>query len=156
MQKTDTDSSRSTVTSTGNPDEVALLPLLDIDAANKAILYILDKWKNQTMTAGEREGWVEVLTLMRKGELARALAARTDDKSYRPLPYAVLEIVNNQRAADSRIWREARDRKEQEQRRAELHAPVTTGAHAAAEAVFTQFSHIMSSRRNQPKETTCP
>ena len=149
MQKTDTDSSRSTVTSTGNPDEVALLPLLDIDAANKAILFILDKWKNQTMTAGEREGWVEVLTLMRKGELTRALAARTDDKSYRPLPYAILEIVNQHRATDARIWREARDRKAQEQRRAEMSAPISTGAHAEAEKVFSAWEHIMPSRRNR-------
>ena len=143
MQKTDTDSSRSTVTTTGNPDQVALLPLLDNDAATKAVGFILATWPNAApMTASQREAWMDVLTLLHPGELKRALAARTDDKSHRPEPYATLEVVNNLRAQDARIAREYRERQEQDQRRADATAPLTPTAVSAAQEVFDRFRDL--------------
>ena len=139
----DTDSSRSTVTTRENPDQVALLPLLDIDAATKAVGFILATWPNAApMTAAQREAWMDVLTLMHPGELKRALAARTDDKSHRPEPYAILEVVNHLRAQDARIAREYKERQEREQRRADATAPVTPTALSAAQDVFDQWRHL--------------
>ena len=139
----DTSSSRSTETSTENPDQVALLPLLDNDAAARAVQFILATWPNAApMTAAQREAWIDVLTLMHPGELKRALAARTDDKSHRPEPYAILEVVNGLRALDARIAREHRERQDREQRHADAVAPLTPTAISAAQEVFDRFRDL--------------
>ena len=54
--------------------------------------------KSGSMTASQREAWLDVLCKFRKGELKAACALRTDNQTYRPDAYAILEIVNGMRA----------------------------------------------------------
>ena len=78
--------------------QVAPPSYLDRDAIESAIKFILGNWPNAApMTAAQREAWVDILGVLHPGELRPALAARTDDKTYRPDPYTVLEIVQAQR-----------------------------------------------------------
>ena len=144
MQKTDTDSSRSTVTTTENPDQVALLPLLDNEAATKAVGFILATWPNAApMTASQREAWMDVLTLLHPGELKRAFAARTDDKSHRPEPYATLEVVQRQRAARTAAIRRQIEAQQQAHRRSEMAEYQRTDACGmAAQEVFDRFREL--------------
>ena len=105
------------------------------------------------MTAAQREGWVEVLSLLHPGELRPALAARIDDKSYRPDAYAILEIVQGQRAARTAETRRQVEDRRMAERRAEMSQYERTGTCAQeAEKVFTRWAHLMPSRRNRPME----
>lgn len=89
--------------------EVALLPFLDRDGVDQALKFILSNWPNNApMTADVRDTWLGILPLLRQGELRKALGRRTDDKSHRPQPYALLEIVESMRAEVSAGTRLAR------------------------------------------------
>ncbi len=96
---TDTDkSSRSPLHTTGDLDQVVLRPFLDQKAVDEALKFILGNWPNAApMPADQREAWIDVLRQLRVGELMPALGMRSDNKSHRPFPYAVLQIVLDQR-----------------------------------------------------------
>lgn len=155
MQKTETERGGTTGCLTENPSQVAPPPFLDQRAIDIAIRDVLlgEFPKSAPMTAAQRDGWIEVLRLLHPGEFRAALAARIDDKRFRPDAYALLEIVQGQRAscrADTRRQIEAR---QQAERRAEMGQYQRTDTCAqAAERVFSAWAHIMPSRRNQPDE----
>lgn len=155
MQKTDTERGGTTGCSTENPSQIAPPQYLDQRAIDIAIRDVLlgEFPKSAPMTAAQRDGWVEVLRLLHPDELRAALAARTDDKSFRPDAYALLEIVQNQRAVKSSETRRQIESRRQAERRAEMSQYRRTDTCAqAADRVFDQFAHIMPSRRNQPTE----
>ena len=149
----DESSGGTTGCSTENPSQVAPPPYLDHNAVEAAITNVIlgEFPKSAPMTAAQREGWVEVLSLLHPGELRPALAARIDDKSYRPDAYAILEIVQDQRAARSAESRRQIEARRMAERQAEMAQYQRTDTCAqAAERVFSQFAHLMPSRRNRP------
>jgi hypothetical protein len=58
---------------------------------NEALTYLADNWPGQRMEQAQREGWLDVLSLLRHGELLPALAVVGG--RFRPDPYTVLEAV---------------------------------------------------------------
>ena len=152
MQKTDTDRGGTTGCLTENPSQVAPPQYLDQRAIDIAIRDVLlgEFPKSAPMTAAQRDGWVEVLRLLHPGEFRAALAARTDDKTFRPDAYALLEIVQRQREAKSSETRRQIEARQQVARRAEVADYQRTDTCAqAAERVFADWSHLMPSRRNR-------
>ena len=145
MQKTDTESGGTTGCSTGIPSQVAPPPYLDQQAIEAAITNVIlgEFPKSAPMTAAQRDGWVEVLALLHPGELRPALAARIDDKSYRPDAYAILEIVQGQRAARTAATRRQIEARQQAHRRAEAAEYQRTDACGmAAQEVFDRFREL--------------
>ena len=119
---------------------------LDPAATEAAIGYLNDNWPHQQLTPSQRDAWIDILCQLHPGELKPALAKMPG--RFRPDAYAVLEVVLASRAELSRRQREHDEKRLRAEQRAEMTAPPSTGAHAAAEAVFRQFSHLMPSRRN--------
>jgi hypothetical protein len=66
-------------------------PFLTSAQQEEALTYLVDNWSGQRMEQAQREAWLEVLSLLRHGELKPALAVVGG--RYRPDPYTVLEAV---------------------------------------------------------------
>ena len=109
---------------------------LDLNGIEAAITYLTDTWPHQQLTASQREAWADVLCQFRQGELKPAL--RRLGGRFRPDPYAVLEAVMGDRGSLRAPDFEPKP-----------DEPLTPGASAAAERVFSQFAHLMPSRRNR-------
>ena len=75
--------------------EIAQSSFWDSSAQQKAVQYVEDNWPGQRLEQTQREGWLEVLSLMRHGELLPALAVVGG--RFRPDPYTVLEAVQSAR-----------------------------------------------------------
>ena len=153
----DESSGGTTGCSTENPSQVAPPPFLDRNAVEAAITNVIlgEFPKSAPMTAAQRDGWVEVLSLLHPGELRPALAARIDDKSYRPDAYAILEIVQGQRAARNAKTRRQIEGRRQAERHAEMSEPITTGAASAMRSVVEQFAHLRRPKgHRRPMEAT--
>jgi hypothetical protein len=71
--------------------EIAQSPFLTSAQQNEALTYLADNWPGQRMEQAQREGWMDVLSLLRHGELLPALAVVGG--RFRPDPYTVLEAV---------------------------------------------------------------
>ncbi len=134
-------------------DSVAPPPYLDqvaIDAAIKNVVLAAFP-KSAPLTGPQRESWVEVLGYMHPGELRPALAARTDDKSYRPDPYAILQIVQTTRTAKITEKRRRLEAGQMQIRQTEAAAYVRTDSTtAAAEECFAKCAALGIGRRAKP------
>lgn len=78
----------------------SFLDQMGIDAAFQ---FLGDNWPNQQMNPGQREAWLDILGQLRHGELKTAL--RGLPSRFRPDPYAVLEIVLQNRRPVLNDWR---------------------------------------------------
>ena len=66
-------------------------PFLTSAQQQEALTYLVDTWPAQHMDRVQREAWLDVLSLVRHGELKPALAVVGG--RFRPDPYTVLEAV---------------------------------------------------------------
>lgn len=71
--------------------EVTQSPFLTSAQQEEALAYLVDSWPAQHMDRTQREAWLDVLSLVRHGELKPALAVVGG--RFRPDPYTVLEAV---------------------------------------------------------------
>ena len=96
--------------------------------------YVIDNWSGQKMTQAQMDGWMEILPHLRRGELKPTL--RGFPGTWRPDAPAVLEAAQLAR------------RRIPFTKEAEEYARNDSDAQAA-ERVFSQYAHLMPSRRNR-------
>jgi hypothetical protein len=98
--ETETRKGGTTVHTTEISPSVAPPSYLNQTGIDAALRYVQGNWpKSAPMTADQREAWLDVLCQLRKDELKAACALRTDNQTYRPDAYPILEIVIGMRSA---------------------------------------------------------
>ena len=114
---------------------------LDPAATEAAIGYLNDNWPHQQLTPSQRDAWIDILCQLHPGELKPALAKMPG--RFRPDAYAILEIVQGQRAARTAATRRQIEAQQQAQRRTETAEYQRTDACGmAAQEVFDRFREL--------------
>lgn len=86
-----------------NQSGSAASSFLDQHAVDEAMKFIQGSWPNQQMNPAQREAWLDILGQLRQGELKTALRGMAG--KFRPDPYAVLDIVLQNRRPPLTDWR---------------------------------------------------